>query len=152
MEYHAMQILGVGENAPTTERDAPAASRPPHNDLIAKVIATTVIAKLTQGPQSMTPAMTAIAKRGANDLPKTNPVCEISVFGRRPRLRSFPLRFIFTAQCRQPERTASASRLERGIGAANSIRAKLYSPAVFAAIGRIDRPLGQAGSSLVLRR
>jgi len=94
-----MQILGVGENAPTTERDAPAASRPTHNDLIAKVIATTVIAKLTQGPQSMTPAITAIAKRGANDLPNTSPVCDRNVFSRRPRVRSFPLRFIFTVQC-----------------------------------------------------
>jgi hypothetical protein len=44
-------------------------------------------------------------------------------------------------QCVQPERTASASGLDRGIGAANSVRAKLYSPGIFGAIGRIDRPL-----------
>ena len=99
MEEYAVQVLGVGKNTPTTERDAGAAFGRAHNSLIAKIIATTVIAKLTQGPHSIAPAMTAIAKRGTNDLPKTSPVCDRSACRRWPRVCSFPVRFAFMVRC-----------------------------------------------------
>jgi hypothetical protein len=144
MEDHAVPVLGVGENAPTAEREAPAAFSPIHSNLKATVIARTVIAKLTQGPQSITPAMTAIAKRGQNDLPNTSRVCDRNLRGRRLRVRSFPSRFRFAVQGISGRKELPAPRdwdLESG---SKFPSRKLYSLRVFRAIGRIDRPLRSA--------
>jgi hypothetical protein len=61
--------------------------------------------KLTQGPQSMTPAMTAMAKSGQNDLPTSSPACATNECGgnvsdenvrdTRGMLRSVPLSLDF---------------------------------------------------------
>src|SRR5208283_1240587 len=116
---HAVQVLRMGENAPTTERDARATSSPTHNNLIAKVIAATVIAKLTHGPHRITPAMIAIAKRGANDLPNTTPVCDKNACRRWPRVCPFPL--IFTVQ-RIESRQKLPARQGRNLDSAPQIQ------------------------------
>jgi hypothetical protein len=54
-----------------------------HKNLKAAATVTTVIPKLTQGPQSIAPAITAIANNGQKDLPSTSPVRDKNVrFGR----------------------------------------------------------------------
>jgi hypothetical protein len=78
---------------------------PAHNNFIAAITATTVMAKLTQGPQSMTPAMTASAKSGQKDLPTSSPACATNECGgnacdknvrdTRVMLRSVPLSLNF---------------------------------------------------------
>jgi len=75
MEDHAVLVLGVGENAPTAQRGCAIVRISTHQNLIAALSASTVIAKLTQGPQSIVPTMIAIARSGKNDLPITRPVC-----------------------------------------------------------------------------
>jgi len=92
---------------PTAGGDRGVAFRRTHNHLIATVTVRTVIAKLTQGPQSAAPAMTPIAKRGQNDRPNTSPISDRNVCGRILMVRSFPLKFSFVVQCSQ-ERTVSA--------------------------------------------
>ena len=75
MEYDAVQVLGIGENAPPVQRASGVVLSFAHNILIATVTAATVMAKLTQGPQSIAPTITTIAKNGQNDLPNTSPLC-----------------------------------------------------------------------------
>lgn len=79
MKGYAVPVLGIGENAPTARRSRGVALISGHINLKAAATAATVIAKLTQGPQSIAPAMTTIAKRGQNDLPKASPVCDRNV-------------------------------------------------------------------------
>ena len=74
MEYHAVRVLRIGNDAPTPDRDRGLGLRDVHMYLRATVTATTVMARLTHGPHHIAPAITASAKRGQNDLPKTSPV------------------------------------------------------------------------------
>jgi hypothetical protein len=63
--------------------------------------------------------------------------------------------YLYGAVDRLPERTASASGLRARIGAANSIRATLYSLGACGAIGKIDRLLEAtlpAGSGVLVAR
>ena len=76
MEDHAVAVLGIGENAPSAERGCRIALILAHNNLKAAVTASAVMAKLTQGPQSITLAITTIAKSGQNDLPNTRAASE----------------------------------------------------------------------------
>jgi len=117
VEDYAVRVLGIGQNAPAAERGRSIAFRSVHNNLKAAVTASTVIAKLTQGPQSIAPAITTIAKRGQNDLPKANPVCDRNVCDRRLMLRCFPLRFALRCKvlateknCRRPGRESAHQR------------------------------------------
>lgn len=121
-----MPVLGVGENTPAAKHCRGIALLSVHNSLKAAVTASTVIAKLTHGPQRIAPAMTTIAKSGQNDLPKARPACDRNVCGRRLMLRSCPLRFALSfnvlaaeKNTRRPESLAHVSainlicRLER---------------------------------------
>jgi len=78
-------VLRVGENAPRARLSA-------QINLNAATTARTTTAKLTQGPQSIAPAMTVIARRGKNDLPIAAVVFEKNPAEGGPMLRSFPLR------------------------------------------------------------
>ena len=98
MESHAVPVLGMGENAPTARSHLGIAGHSSHNNLNAAAIARAVTVKLTQGPQSAEPAMTAIANSGKNDLPRTNPVCNKKAGDRGLMLCSFPLSY-FCALC-----------------------------------------------------
>ena len=92
MENDAVPVLRMGKNTPPTRRLCiPRLSA--QISLNAAATATTVIARLTHGPQSIAPAMTVIAKSGNNDLPSTCLVFEKRRCDRRPMLCSFPLRF-----------------------------------------------------------
>jgi hypothetical protein len=92
MEGNAVPVLGMGEDMPATRLlCVPRLSA--QISLNAAVIATAVIAKLTQGPQSIAPAMIVNAKRGKNDLPSTCLVFEEKPGNRRTMLRSFPVTF-----------------------------------------------------------
>ena len=64
-----------------------------HINLNAVPKAAAVSARLIHGPHSITPAITTMAKRGKNDLPKTSRVSEIILVDNRPILSSFPLKF-----------------------------------------------------------
>jgi len=88
MESHAVPVLRMGENAPTARRRCTAGLSAQIN-LNAAVTASTATAKLTQGPQSIVPAMTAIAKRGKNDLPSTTLIFERNPSDRRPMCALF---------------------------------------------------------------
>jgi hypothetical protein len=66
-----------------------------------------VTARLTHGPQRITPAIIAIARRGKNDLPKSSRVCDRDLCARRIILRSFLLRFS-CALCLQQGKNGSA--------------------------------------------
>jgi len=88
-----VRILRVRENAATARRRRDAALLPGHINLRAAITASTVIAKLTQGPQSIAPAITTIAKRGQNDLPSASRLCDRNACERSLILRFFPLRF-----------------------------------------------------------
>jgi hypothetical protein len=87
VEDHAMEVLRVGQDTPG---DRSSGWRVAHSSLRAKVTAIAVIAKLTQGPQSIAPAITVMAKRGQNDLPNTCPVCDRNVCDGRVMVRSCP--------------------------------------------------------------
>lgn len=101
MEGHTVPVLGMGENAPTVHRRKGIGRISTHKNLNAADIARTVTAKLTQGPQSIVPAMITIAKSGKNDLPKTSRVCDKNACDRRLMLRSFPLRFSYAMWLKQ---------------------------------------------------
>jgi hypothetical protein len=75
MEEYAVQVLRMGEDAPIAQCGLAGASISTHKNLNAALSARTVIAKLTQGPQSIAPTMIVIARRGKKDLPITSPVC-----------------------------------------------------------------------------
>ena len=77
VEDDAVAVLRIGEKVAATRRGHRRAWIGAHNNFIAAITATTVMAKLTQGPQSMTPAMTASAKSGQKDLPTSSPACAI---------------------------------------------------------------------------
>src|SRR5277367_974596 len=87
---HAMEVLRVGQDAPPDRSSRSSGWRVAHNSLKARVTASAVIAKLTQGPQSIAPAITVMAKRGQNDLPNTCPVCDRNVCDGRVMVRSCP--------------------------------------------------------------
>ena len=92
MENDAVPVLRMGENPPPT-RHLCMSGLSAQISLSAAATAITVTARLTQGPQSIAPAMTVIAKSGKNDLPSTCLAFEKKLFDRCPMLRSFPLRF-----------------------------------------------------------
>lgn len=89
MEDDAMPVLRMDENAPTARERRNSACILIHINLKAAAKAMTVIAKLTQGPQSMAPTMMTIAKSGKNDRPTINPACDRKACDRRFKLRSF---------------------------------------------------------------
>lgn len=92
MESDAVPVLRMGENTPTIR--CPRMPRlSAQISLNAAATAATVTARLTHGPQSIAPAITAIAKSGKNDLPSARLVLEKKPWDTRPMLRSFPLRF-----------------------------------------------------------
>lgn len=64
MKDHAVLVLGMGENAPTAQRRRAIAFISTHKNLNAALIARTVIARLTQGPQRVVPTMMASARKG----------------------------------------------------------------------------------------
>lgn len=70
MEDYAMPVLGIGKKATPRGWGRDSDWIAAHKDLIATVTARIVIRKLTQGPQSIAPTMSTIAKSGQNDLPK----------------------------------------------------------------------------------
>jgi hypothetical protein len=92
MENDAVPVLRMGENTPPT-RHLCMSGVSAQISLSAAATAITVTAKLTHGPQSIAPAITAIAKSGKNDLPSTCLAFERKPSDGRPMLRSFPLRF-----------------------------------------------------------
>lgn len=73
VEDHAVEVLGMSENAPTAQSRRTITPISAHKNLIAALSARTAITKLTQGPQRTSPTMIEIAKRGQNDLPRTRP-------------------------------------------------------------------------------
>jgi len=88
MENYAVPVLRMGQNTPPTCR--PCMSRlSAQISLNAAATATTVTARLTQGPQSIAPAITVIAKSGKKDFPSTCPVLEKKPCDRRGMSRSF---------------------------------------------------------------
>src|ERR1700722_2779241 len=80
MEDHTMEILRMRENPPAVRsrrfRSFEATHRRTHTTLNAVSSATSTIARLTHGPQSIAPKIITIAKRGPKDLPITSPVFE----------------------------------------------------------------------------
>ncbi len=70
MENDAVPVLRMSEKAPPTCRPWLDGLRV-QISLNAAVTATTTTARLTHGPQSIAPAMTAMAKSGKKDLPST---------------------------------------------------------------------------------
>jgi len=96
MENDAMPVLRMSEKAPPTCR--PWILRPcAQISLSATETATTTTARLTHGPQSIAPAMTAMAKSGKKDLPSARLVFEKKTCDRGRMLRSFPLRLSWAA-------------------------------------------------------
>ncbi len=87
MENYTVPILRISQNAPAI-RDRCLGRRSAQISLNTAATARTVTAKLTHGPQSIVPAITAIAKRGKNDLPTKSVVFERDSCHRRPMLRS----------------------------------------------------------------
>jgi hypothetical protein len=73
MEEYTVQILGMREDTPMAQRPRAGASRLTDKNLNATVIATNVIARLTQGPQSVASTIIVIARRGKNDRPIASP-------------------------------------------------------------------------------
>jgi hypothetical protein len=88
MEGYAMPVLRMSKNAPTAHRSRHMTRCSVQMDLKAVPTARTVSAKLAHGPQSIAPAMTAIARSGKNDLPATSLVLERNSCHGRPMLRS----------------------------------------------------------------
>ena len=89
VEYHAVRVLRIGKNAPTPDGDRGLELLCDHMYLRATVTATTVMPRLTHGPQSIAPAITTSAKRGQNDLPNVSPACDSNVCESRLICASF---------------------------------------------------------------
>jgi hypothetical protein len=99
MEDQAVPVLRIGENAPAANRGQGISLISAQSNLKAAVTVRTVIARLTQGPQSIAPAMTAIANRGQNDLANISAVCDRKLCGGRVMPRSFLFKLSFAVQC-----------------------------------------------------
>lgn len=83
MKDHAEQVLSISKNAPAPERGRGIELSSIQNDLNATVTIIAVIAKLTQGPQIIVPAMSMIAEIRKNDLAKISPICDTNLCDRR---------------------------------------------------------------------
>lgn len=89
MEGYAVPVLRMREDPPAG-RDRRGIRRiGPHVSFNAAAIARAVTTKLSQGPQSATPAMITIAKRGKNNLPTTSRARDKKACDRRVMLRDF---------------------------------------------------------------
>jgi hypothetical protein len=104
MEDHTVTVLRIGEDLPATRSVQRIPVSSTHISFKAAVTARAVIARLTQGPQRIVPAMTAIAKTGQNDLPNTSTVCDSNGCDRNVRdgrvmVLFCPLRLNFAVQC-----------------------------------------------------
>lgn len=87
MENHTVPVLRISQHAPTI-RARCMGRRSAQISLNTAATATTVTPKLTQGPQSIMPAISAIAKIGKNERPITTVVLEKNSCHRRPMSRS----------------------------------------------------------------
>jgi hypothetical protein len=89
MENDTVPVLGMSEKTPPAR--GPCGPRSAQISLNAAATAMTVIARLTQGPHSIAPTMTVMAKIGKNDLPNSCAAFEKRTCDRRPTWHSFPL-------------------------------------------------------------
>lgn len=87
MENYTVPVLRISQNAPTIRARCMARCSA-QISLNTAATATTVTPKLTQGPQSIVPAISAIPQRGKNERPITSVVIETNSCHRRPMSRS----------------------------------------------------------------